>query len=291
MTRPAGPGRGRAARGALAAVLAAALAGPLAAQDATVTIVAFNDSTLQATREAPAGLVRFRFTNRSRDVQNMQLVAVAGGRSAEEAVAAMRAGVVPDWLALAGGVGPLAPGLTASVSLLLPAGTYLLAGTLPGADGLPRHRRGLLAVVTLTGTPRRDAVLATDGIVSVTDAGFRMLRIMVRGGREQVLDPRLSTLPTRPGERIYRVENAGRLTHELVVLRAETPQAMREWADGRHLAAGVVPVGGIAQQPPGQRAWAHVRLEAGSYFLFCAIRHRAGLPGYQTGEVVQLVVR
>ncbi len=275
-----------------AAAASVLLAAPLAAQNATVTIVAFNDSTVQATRAAEAGLVRFRFTNRSRDIQNMEVVAVADGHTAEEAERVLRAGRTTDWMVLAGGIGPLAPGLTASVSLLLPPGAYVLAGTLPGADGQPRYRSGMLTSVVVTGrSPQDDPAMAADGLLSISDIGFRMQRFIVRGGREQLLDARLSTQPTRPGERVFRVENAGRSVHEVVILRAETPQALRNWADGQPLPERSVALGGLSALPPGRRAWVQARLETGNYYLFCSIRHRSGVPGYQTGELVQLVVR
>jgi hypothetical protein len=75
------------------------------------------------------GLVNFQLTNKGKTPHSAQLVRVASGHTVQQALQVLGSNSTktPPWVHAEGGLGPVAPGLTLSAALTLPAGTYLVA--------------------------------------------------------------------------------------------------------------------------------------------------------------------
>ena len=253
-----------------------------------VDIVAVNDSTFRITGAPVAGMVEMRFTNRTSDIQSAHLVAVAQGRSPDEAAQQLRANQPVPWMGNAGGPGVLSPNRTASVTQELPPGEYFVIGRRAGRDGRPRHMNGMLGRFTVTGVMPRTPDVRIDARITL-EARFQLFRIIYSAnGREQQLTEREYRQEFGHGPRVLRIENTGGLFHEVVILysRGSRPHAMSAFAANRPLPEGVVVVGGVGYLPPGARVWLNIEMVRGSYMFFCPLRHRDGTPGHMLGEQV-----
>jgi hypothetical protein len=91
---------------------------------------AAGNTTMRAPESVKGPLVRIEFTNATREEADAQLVRFDDGHSAKQALRAAegwgeRGGTLPDWVRLAGGVGHIPPGQSASVTQELEPGSYI----------------------------------------------------------------------------------------------------------------------------------------------------------------------
>lgn len=244
----------------------------------------------------PAGSTTLQLVNRGRAAHQGQLVRVAAGHTAAEAVRALAAGESADWLLPAGGFGPVAPGGTARLTLPLAAGSYLLYCALPGADGVADAGKGMITTFTVSqgGAASADTGSAV-ALLTVSDRGFRFQRILRVGGEDQPMEGRLMPSPLASGTRIIELQNFGPTAHEIQVVRAESPRTVREFVawlyGGQRGPAPARQFGGVATLPPGMKVRLQVVLAPGAYWVFCTIRHRSVSRGFEVGELTEFVVR
>ena len=277
---------------AVTAVAAGAQQPPPTPRVVTVTATAVG---LEAPAEVPAGPVTIVLVNRARSVVEAQLLAVQGGHTPDEAVRLLQGGAPrPDWLAAAGGVGPLAPGLGAAVTQTLPPGEYLVLSMLPDSTRLPQYRRGYLTVLQATG--RADVAARVDGAVAELAVGtsFRFQRVQTLGGRRVILSGRQRSAPIAPGDHAIEITYGPLATHQVALVRVDSALILRRYADwlagGQRGPAPGRAWGGVALTPPGRQLWLRARLESGTYWLICTAAH-GGRRGFEIGEYAQFVVR
>lgn len=264
-----------------------------AQQRSQVTIVAVNDSTYQVSGRPVAGLVYFTFTNRTSTVQSAHIVAVAPDPGLEQVLRMLRAGQIGRFIANAGGFGAVGPGQSMTISQVLPPGDFAIINRSLAPDNKPRFAHGMLAPLRVTGTARDGGRIRVDARI-LTDARFQYWRALyARNGREELLSGVTFNEALRPGRRTLRVENPGG-EHEIVIIRTPTvmPQVMSQYVAGRTLSPGAVIVGGLGPLPPQGRAWLHLDMEPGNYWVFCPLMHqRNGVHGFRSGEQQMIVVR
>jgi hypothetical protein len=124
-----------------------------------------------APKTVKGGLVKLTFTNASKkDEHEAQLARVDGAHSAQEVLKILTADrvVIPDWLHAAGGAGSTAPGQTASATLNLAAGKYVMLDNGSG-DGPPPSAKGALAEFEVTAGKHGALPASTATITAMTD--------------------------------------------------------------------------------------------------------------------------
>lgn len=88
------------------------------------------------------GLVKLTLANNGKRPHGAQLVSLSGGHSAQEAlkVIGSNSNKTPSWIRAEGGIGQVAPGASASATVNLTPGKYVLADAGgPGSSGPPTH--------------------------------------------------------------------------------------------------------------------------------------------------------
>lgn len=128
-----------------------------AAAKATPLVITTSDASSKRFKtEAPTsikgGLVNLKFTNASKEEHEAALVRLDGAHTSQELLklVAAQADVVPDWVHFAGGAGTTRPGQTASVTLNLGPGKYVMIDTGDPDAGPSPSSRGALAEFQVT---------------------------------------------------------------------------------------------------------------------------------------------
>lgn len=243
----------------------------------------------------PAGRTTLRLVNRGRLVHQGQLVRVLGGHSAQEARQALAAGQGAEWLMPAGGFGAIAPGETGRVTLQLFPGPYVLYCALSTGDG--RVHADLGMVFTFTADDAAGAVAESASVLAVltvSDFGFRFQRTFRVRGRQLPIEARLLGTPLPPGEAAFEIENLGPSPHEIQILRTDSTETVRGFADwlsgGQRGRSPGRPLGGTAALAPGMKVRLQLTLTPGTYWLYCPVRHRRTSRGFEVGEVSEFIV-
>ena len=246
----------RAARAGLAAaalVLGACRSAPPGPNVVTVTA---HDFAFEAPAEIPAGLTTFRLVNAGPSLHHIQLIKLEDGKTADDYVAALKAGGPPPrWASLAGGPNPPEPGKSTSATVALEPGSYAMICFVPGTDGVPHVLKGMVHPFTVTGTPAAGmAEPKADLVVKLVDFDFQL------------------SAPLTAGKHTIRVENAGSQPHEIAIIRlapGKTPADIGAWAGKPVGPAPGTLEGGVSGIMPGAHAWAEVDLPPGDYALMC----------------------
>ncbi len=129
----------------------------VAAAKATPLVITTSDASSKRFKtEAPTsikgGLVNLRFTNAGKEEHEAALVRLDGAHTSQELLklVAAQEDVVPDWVHFAGGAGTTRPGQTASVTLNLVPGKYVMIDTGDPDAGPSPSSRGALAEFQVT---------------------------------------------------------------------------------------------------------------------------------------------
>jgi uncharacterized cupredoxin-like copper-binding protein len=185
--------------------------------------------------------------------------------------------------------GPAAgPGLSASVVVDLPAGSYVLICAIPGPDGMPHYQMGMQATVEVT-----EPAAALEA--PTADATVELMEMMFHGMGETYA----------AGPTTWEVVNAGAAIHELLVMQLaegftgemflETVLAPpTEATPAEPQAAGPPPfevIGGVAPMNPGFTNYLPLDLVAGEYVAICFVPDpETGAPHAALGMVMPFVV-
>jgi plastocyanin len=94
-----------------------------------------NDQGIDAPQSIEAGLVKITLTNSGLGPHEAQLIRIAGGHTADQALDVVTGGEeasgIPDWVSGAGGVGTTKPAATGTVMQVLEPGSYAIIDTEP----------------------------------------------------------------------------------------------------------------------------------------------------------------
>jgi len=225
-------------------------------QSHDVTVVA-TDFKLSLPSTLTAGPTTFRLENRGRELHQLYLVKLAGGRSAADLVDAIKAGgPPPSWATDAGGPNGVDPGTTsAATTVPLTPGHYAALCIIPGPDGVPHVMKGMYTDLTVTPGVRTASLPAkADLTISLVDYGYG------------------TSAPLTAGSHHIVVKNEGKQSHELEIARllpGKTPADLAAWAEKM---AGPPPanfVGGISPLAPGKQNELALTLTPGQYVMLC----------------------
>lgn len=258
------------------------------------------DDTIIGPDSLATGAFEVRVTNRARTVQELRFLRLPPNARIEAALEYLRqSGEIPPGLGPQGGVGPLAPGRSLTVVQTFRPGSYLLMSTLTDKDGKGWFTKGMLLPMVITGNaPNRvqPPSMRAVAVMLTSDNVWRFGRTLTRGeDRNLLLESRSRRTDIPSGQTTIMLDHLGAAGHDLIILRAAEPGAMREyaaWLDGSRLEPPTI-IGGVPGLYSQMRAFIQLRLEPGPYIIFCP-NFRPGsneIRGFQLGEYDQFVVK
>lgn len=252
-------------------------AGPLPAPP--VVTIAASDAGFDAPDTIPSGLVTLHLVTRGAEMHQAALARIGSGHTLAQFLDAMRAPPPPpDWVEMAGGVEPPAPGDSASVTLTLAPGRYAILDLIPGADGVPHVVKGMYRELIVAPSRARPAVepVATDSL-TLADGAF------------------VSSAPLATGTRMLRVVNSGTRPHEVTIVRLAQGKSASDLLHWLAHPAGPPPgtmLGGVFGLRPGEHAYVPALLTPGEYAIFCSLGAGPGVaPWFARGMLREVTVR
>lgn len=218
------------------------------------------DYGFEAPEVIDAGWTTFRFANRGPEAHHLTLMRLAPGRTASDALAALRDQQPLSGIATAvGGPNAPMPGANADATLDLEPGEYVLVCVIPSPDGVPHFMKGMAKPITVRDTDARAAVSPpADVEVTLTDYTFD-------------IDGAIAA-----GERTIRVVNATSATepHEIVLVRLPEGVTSEQVNDWIHAMEGPPPgefIGGITALDPGESGAFTADFTPGEYAFLCPL--------------------
>ncbi len=243
-----------------------------------VVTVTATDFRFEAPAEVPAGLTTFKLVNSGPSLHHIQLIKLGEGKTADDFLAALKAGGPPPrWATVAGGPNPPEPGGTSNATLALEPGNYVMLCFIPSADGIPHMMKGMVRPLTVTGSARAGvAEPAADLVMKLVDFDFQLSQ------------------PLKAGRQTLRVENAGVQPHEVAIVRLEPGKEPVDFAKWGEHPTGPAPgklFGGVSGIMPGTHAFVEVDLPPGDYGLLCFVpNEEGGKPHFMHGMAKRLKV-
>lgn len=276
-----GTRRAGAALAMLALVAAACSSGPKAA---AVTVAATAEGEGEAQKfgfdideAVTGGRVDLTLDNSSGAAEHeVQLLELSDGKTQQDALPVLEAagdgGPIPEWIGLRGGVGATEDGGSATVSLNIPAGTYLFLCFIDD-----HMQRGMIETVNV-GEGEEADLPETDAAVSMIDYGFEIEGL-------------------EAGEQGVTFTNGGNQPHFTAIMTFDgDPTVAEVEADVQRLLKNEEPtlgepteVGGSAALDPGESLVAELSLEAGVYVFICFLSDRAGGPPHVAKGMVEVL--
>lgn len=224
-----------------------------------------------------SGPTVLRLVSAGREQHFLGLVKLSGSHTLADYSRVLSWKVLPPWVIAVGGVGTIAPGGTATTTLVLEPGLYAMVCDMEDAQGTPHMRKGMLR--SLTVLPRANgAVMPTPDVkIDLTEFAF--------------MAP--ETLPA--GLRLVEVRNAGSQPHMALVWRlvsSGSASAVIHWLDNpSDTSHPVVLVGGVPDLAPGRGAQLQLPLQVGHYLMICLVGDTPGQTAhYHKGMIKEFTV-
>ena len=277
----------RLARGLALLALATSAGSRLVAQDTThvkprVVDVTANDYHFKSPASVPAGTITFRMKNAGTEVHHLWVVRLDRGKTSADFLKAMNAWgsalKMPDWATDVGGPNNVGAGQTASGTMTLEPGTYMLVCWVPSPDGRPHVMKGMVKPLTLTVQgPTISAEPTADVTMTLDDYNFSL------------------SGPLKAGTRTIRFENNATQPHEAVIARLLPEKTMLQaivWMNsGQSGPAPVVMLGGASGIAQGRHMFVTADFKPGKYVLLCFIPDaRDGRPHSAHGMTKEITV-
>lgn len=232
-------------------------------------------TTVSAPESAETGLAEITLTNDSESEADLQLIRVEGEHSPEEVVKglgeAVRGKPFPDWFFVAGGVGLLGAGESATVTQVLQPGDYYAFSNSGGGAPSPKT----IAVTRVSGEESDEEVEGGDATVEAVEYAFQA-----------------DTLPS--GSTQIDFENAGAQPHHLIASPLKGNATAEDVERFFKTEKGAPPLDekgtrSTAVLEGGEGQLVTMDLKPGRYALYCFITDREGGPPHALRGMVDEV--
>jgi len=239
------------------------------------------DYSFNAPEIVRTGWVLVNLTNSGQEPHHVQFLRLNEGVRLEDFEAALRQGEGPA-LAMTqqvGGVGAIAPGVSAQAVINLPAGEYVVLCFIPSpGDGTPHHAKGMVkGLVVQESSGGTAAEPEADLVIRLKDFIFDMP----------------ANLPVGP--MTIQVTNDGPEPHEWNIMRLEEGKDLQDALQFLTAPDGpppFVPVGGMNGLDVGKTGYVEFDFQPGNYLAICNIPSpkAEGHPHFTLGMVKQFTV-
>lgn len=271
-----------------------------AAGHATLLNVSVSDEQITGLDSMKTGAIEIRLTNRGKYVHQVRLRRLPSRLTAGDAIASINRLHDVTGLGLAdhGGAGPIEPGVTISVvEVVQDTGTYFLLDELNSPDGTKWVSRGLLKVIVFTGSNsayRQPPLMAAASSILDNGVALRFGTALMRGERSVQIEGRFRSTRLQHGDNVIKIDYLGGPGHDLVIMKTGDPMALHDyfdWVDGARRDPPPGINGGIPGLYPARMTfYLKVKLEPGTYTIFCARKLADGTPHFELGELEQVWV-
>jgi hypothetical protein len=213
-----------------------------------------------AALQAPSGAIEITLENRGAEDHAATVARYEEGKSFESfAEALTRPDAVYDIIETFGGPNAVAPGTTASSTVSLEPGEYVIFCMIPSpSDGIPHIAKGMQIPLSVTPAEDPAPLPVTDEAITLLDYSFGMADEL-------------------PAGTTVEVRNGGGVPHELAMYRPTgdaSAEEVRQLLTGEVAASGGGPppsegVGGVSLLDPGLSNTTTLPTEPGQYVLMC----------------------
>lgn len=255
-----------------AAVDSSAAVAPAAPNVVNITA---SEYKFDAPSEAPAGMTTFTLANSGKAIHHAQLIKLDSGKTMDDLMAGMKAArpgtPPPGWVIAAGGANAVAPGNSASLTLNLEPGNYVLACFIPDAKGVPHFMHGMVKTLTVTPNAAANTTLPTSDItVTLSDYKFDF------------------SSPLTAGQHTLKIQTAPGQPHEFTLFQlapGKTAADVVKFVEGGDVGTPPgTPIGGVVALAPGRDVFYTVDLKPGDYAAVCFLDDgKDGKPHYTHG--------
>jgi uncharacterized cupredoxin-like copper-binding protein len=228
----------------------------------------------------PAGAVNFHLMNEGKDLHHAMVVRLEDGKTVKDLAEAMKTeGPPPPWLKFVGGPNGIAPGATASSTLLLTPGQYAVICVIPGTDGVPHMAKGMVQGFEVAGPASQASLPAATDTIHLKDFGFQSARPMAAGSHSIL------------------VVNDGPQVHEMVLLKLMPGKTVKDFGDwattgGMKGPPPAMPIGGAGLMESGASSLITADLTPGDYGYICFVPDaKDGKPHLMHGMLSQFTVQ
>ena len=241
---------------------------------------------LEVPESVPAGVVRISLRNSDDLPREAQIIRVTGGQSPEEVIEAVsgeEGAPIPDFVQDGGGVAPVQPGQTGTVTQVLAPGDYVAIDLFEeeGEEETQSNAElGATASFTVEGDAGDAELPETDATITAVDYSFEAEGL-------------------RPGKNEVRFENTGEELHHAILFPINEGvefSEVREAFASEEEPEGPPPVDfenqvGTSVIDGGNAQNVELELEEGRYAALCFIQDRAGGPPHVAkGMISELTV-
>ncbi len=239
------------------------------------------DFTYSVPENVVEGWVRVNLTNSGSEPYHVQFLRLNDGVTYEQFQEALKQGAGPAMALVqqVGGVGAIAPTMSAEVVLNMPAGEYVMLDLIPSpSDNMPHFTKGMIANFPVLAAEGEGAAEPQASLtIDLQDFTFEMP----------------NSLPV--GESVIKVANNGPEAHEwnlLLLAEGKTADDVEAFLSGAGGPPPFAPIGGINGMDKGLHGYAEVNLQPGRYAAICNIPspNAGGQPHHALGMIKEFTV-
>jgi hypothetical protein len=241
-----------------------------------VTMTAI-DYGYQGPDTIPAGMTTFRLVDQGKEPHQIQLIRLNEGKTMQDFTALPNNGPTPAWVVFVGGPSAADPGDTATATLSVEPGKYVMLCFIPSPDGKPHVAKGMIRPLEVVAAPGAVAAAPQADIsLKLIDYGFTFSQ------------------PITSGHHTIKVENAGTQPHELVLVRLDPGKKAEDFIHWADKMTGPPPghlMSGLAGITPGSTAYVSDDFTPGPYALVCFYPDaKDGKPHFMHGMIQTMTV-
>lgn len=215
------------------------------------------DYAFRGPSRTAAGLHRIQLRNTGTKLHHVQLLRLEGGKRLGDVFPLLQRNKglhgLPEWAKPAGGVSAALPGQRIAITQRLSPGRYAVICWIPTDDGQIHVMKGMMTELEVTAPVSQTAAEPTaTHRVSLSEYKATW------------------SAPLTRGKHTLRIENVGKQSHELLVVRLAPGKSMSDVE--RWTGVGPAPMEmwtGLASIAPGGVAWLDLDISPGRYAIFC----------------------
>jgi hypothetical protein len=253
----------------------------LAGTPATQTLrIVTEDYEFRGPDRIDAGLTTIEIHNHGKSLHHVQLVRMPPDKTIADFQTALKNNppALPVWLEYVGGPNAVVPGETASATVHLEGGDYLLLCLIPNEKGVPHLALGMLKPILVEGSSVKEVRQMVPALsITLVDFAF---------GVSQAI---------QSGPQTIHVTNKGALPHEVVVVRLAEDASIQDFAKFAEHQSGPPPgkpVGGMVGLSRGSDGSFTTAFEPGRYGLICFFPDAEnGAPHFTRGMMSEFTVK
>jgi hypothetical protein len=222
----------------------------------TLVLTANDYAFTGMTTRVSAGWVAIRMVNAGKELHMFASASVPRGMTTGAVLDSIMKDRVPKGFMEWGGPNAVAPGDTNTVTLFLPAGSYVVGCFVVSPDGKTHFMKGMMGSF--------EVIAARDtGVAPVSDRNIVLstYHIAMDGG------------PLSKGPHVFMVRNSVKQTHDFVILKVlpghTVAQALKWFGNPPVGAPAAEPIGGTTGMHLNEQGYVNARFTPGTYILVC----------------------